>query len=69
MGITSRHDQKSQLSRQCRVLIVVTMLFLLAATSSAQDWIRTGTGLGVERVRLAASDFKPSSPTPRTPTC
>jgi hypothetical protein len=25
-----------------------------AATVSAQDWIRTGTGLGVERVRLAA---------------
>ena len=37
------------------------MLLLLAATSSAQDWIRTGTGLGVERVRLAASDFKPST--------
>jgi len=27
----------------------------------AQDWIRTGTGLGVEKVRLAASDFKPST--------
>jgi len=37
------------------------MFFLLAATSVAQDWIRTGTGLGVERVRLAAADFKPST--------
>jgi TolB protein len=42
-------------------LIAATLLLLLAATSSAQDWIRTGTGLGVERVRLAASDFKPST--------
>jgi TolB protein len=42
-------------------VIAVVSLLLLAATSSAQDWIRTGTGLGVERVRLAASDFKPST--------
>ena len=42
-------------------VIAVVSFFLLAATSSAQDWIRTGTGLGVERVRLAASDFKPST--------
>ena len=27
----------------------------------AQDWIKTGTGLGVEKVRLAASDFKAST--------
>ncbi len=43
-----------------RVLIALALL-LLAASASAQDWIRTGTGLGVERVRLAASDFKPST--------
>src|ERR1039458_9353028 len=42
-------------------LIIVALLLLLAAPGFAQDWIRTGTGLGVERVRLAASDFKPSS--------
>jgi TolB protein len=36
------------------------LLFLLLATAflSAQDWIRTGTGLGVEKIRLAAPDFK-----------
>ncbi len=45
-----------------RALIFAALLLLFAATSSAQDWIRTGTGLGVERVRLAASDFKPSTP-------
>src|ERR1700690_1602210 len=42
-------------------LITISLLSLLAATSSAQDWIRTGTGLGVERVRLAAADFKAST--------
>ncbi|HTV64457.1 MAG TPA: hypothetical protein VMD98_02575, partial [Bryocella sp.] len=36
------------------------LLFLSFATAllSAQDWIRTGTGLGVEKIRLAAPDFK-----------
>ena len=38
-----------------RVSIVV-LLFLLP--SAAQDWIRTGTGLGVEKIRLAVPDFK-----------
>jgi TolB protein len=43
-----------------RVLICsVPLLFLLSAF--AQDWIRTGTGLGVEKVRLAVPDFKASA--------
>ncbi|GAC1506714.1 MAG: Tol-Pal system beta propeller repeat protein TolB [Terriglobales bacterium] len=39
--------------------------FLLALSlivpAAAQDWIKTGTGLGVDKVRLAASDFKASA--------
>jgi TolB protein len=31
----------------------------------AQDWVKTGTSLGVEKVRLAVSDFKPSSTDPQ----
>ncbi len=33
---------------------------LLAVTSSAQaqDWVRTGTNLGVSKIRIAAADFK-----------
>jgi len=38
---------------------------LAALTASAQDWIRTGTGLGVEKVRLATSDFKPATQDPK----
>ncbi|MGA9475636.1 MAG: translocation protein TolB, partial [Terriglobales bacterium] len=63
-GITSRHDLKSQLGRQW-LFLVVAVIFALAAVSSAQDWIRTGTGLGVEKVRLAAADFKASTQDPK----
>ena len=32
--------------------------FAAVALHAQQDWIRTGTGLGVEKIRLAAADFK-----------
>jgi len=41
-----------------RTLTLLLFLVLAAALLSAQDWIRTGTGLGVEKIRLAAADFK-----------
>ena len=44
-----------------RLTWAFAFLFALAATASAQDWIRTGTGLGMEKVRLAAADFKPAT--------
>jgi TolB protein len=34
---------------------------LLSAAAQAQDWVKTGTALGVEKVRLAVADFKPST--------
>jgi TolB protein len=39
-------------------------LILLTAVS-AQDWIKTGTGLGVERIRIAVPEFKASSTDPK----
>jgi len=33
----------------------------LSAAGWAQDWVKTGTALGVEKVRLAVPDFKPST--------
>jgi TolB protein len=39
-------------------ILLVLFLFFAIASMSAQDWIRTGTGLGVEKIRLAAPDFK-----------
>ena len=38
-------------------LLAVLRLTAVIALS-AQDWIRTGTGLGVEKIRLAVPDFK-----------
>src|SRR5260370_39963296 len=44
------------------VPIVLGVWFCLAVTAAnSQDWVRTGTSLGVEKVRLAVPDFK--SPT------
>lgn len=48
-----------------RLLLSVLVLALAATTAAAQDWIRTGTGLGMEKVRLAAPDFKSSTGEPR----
>jgi TolB protein len=43
----------------------ILLCSLLASSSLAQDWVRTGSGLGVEKVRLAVPDFKPSSSDPQ----
>ena len=48
-----------------RIYAVLASLILIAAYASAQDWIRTGTGLGVDKVRLAAADFKPTTSDPK----
>ena len=59
--------QKSSMERiaGARNHLVLFTILILAATASAQDWIRTGTGLGVEKIRLAASDFKPATQDPK----
>ncbi|MGA8503393.1 MAG: Tol-Pal system beta propeller repeat protein TolB [Candidatus Sulfotelmatobacter sp.] len=48
--------------------ILSGLLLLLGSLTSflwAQDWVRTGTSLGVEKVRLAVPDFKPSTGDPQ----
>jgi TolB protein len=43
-------------------IVSLFMIVALAASPAPpQDWIRTGTGLGVEKVRLAVPDFKATS--------
>lgn len=44
------------MKRSAFILLIFTIATSYAA--SAQDWIRTGTGLGVEKVRIAVADFK-----------
>jgi TolB protein len=60
-ALTRMHNRFVKPSDVLRLL--GSLLFLLLTTVSllGQDWIRTGTGLGVEKVRLAASDFKPAN--------
>src|SRR4051812_48710420 len=43
-----------------KLLPIIFALFLPAIIFGQTDWIKTGTGLGVEKVRLAVPDFKPS---------
>ncbi len=43
------------------VALVISCGCLAAQPALAQDWIRTGTGLGVEKARVAVADFAPKS--------
>ena len=45
---------------------IAFFLLLSLPTWAQQDWIRTGTGLGVEKVRLAVPDFKASTQDPKS---
>jgi TolB protein len=45
--------------------LILLSCLLVASTSFAQDWVRTGSGLGVDKVRLAVSDFKASTADPQ----
>ena len=47
----------------CLCLFVFLCGFVLFSVppAAAQDWFRTGTGLGVEKARVAVADFSPRS--------
>jgi TolB protein len=47
------------------LFLVVVVVGLFSSALSAQDWVKTGTSLGVEKVRLAVPDFKPSNNDPQ----
>jgi len=48
-----------------KFFLKIFLPLLLLTSSLAQDWIRTGTGLGVEKVRLAVPDFNAANQDPR----
>ena len=48
-------------------LLILLISTLLLPTLKAQDWVRTGSGLAENRIRLAAADFKPVGGDPQTP--
>ena len=45
----------------------LVVVLALVSTGLAQDWIRTGTGLGVAHVRVAVPDFKASTQDAKNP--
>ena len=49
------------------LLLILRSLLLVDRPRCAQDWVQTGTNPGVQRIRLAAADFKPASSDPQTP--
>ena len=48
-------------------LFLFSLVFFQTSYLKAQDWVRTGTNLGNQRIRLAAADFKPVGSDPQTP--
>jgi len=49
----------------CGIALLGVVILALPTVASAQDWIKTGTGLGVERISLAVPDFKASNQDPK----
>src|SRR5947199_2506058 len=43
----------------------LVVLLVSIPSAAQQDWIRTGTGLGVEKVRLGVPDFKGANADPK----
>ena len=58
-----RSSARSRFMRPSVQCVAIACLFLSSAFG--QDWIRTGTGLGVEKVRLATADFQSSNQDPK----
>ena len=49
------------LAKHVRWLLFVVATLFLTCSASAQDWVRTGTGLGQVKPRVALADFGPRS--------
>ena len=53
-------------SKKLLSLVALTMALLLVTSAAlAQGHFETGTGLGVEKVRLAVPDFQPATQDPK----
>jgi TolB protein len=51
-----------------RLFLIFILATLAVIPAAAQDWIRTGSNLGSDRIRLATADFKPVGTDPQMPT-
>ncbi|HEU4983203.1 MAG TPA: Tol-Pal system beta propeller repeat protein TolB [Acidobacteriaceae bacterium] len=48
------------------IFIAILVAIFVAPALHAQDWVRTGTNLGVQRIRIASARFKPLNNNPQT---
>lgn len=48
-------------------ILFTSIALIFSLHVEAQDWVRTGSGLGSSRIRLAAADLKPLGNDPQTP--
>ena len=48
-------------------LFLLSLAYFPGVQATAQDWVRLGTNMGNEHIRLAAADFKPVGSDPQTP--
>ena len=55
------------LSRFLPGILSLAIAAAFTAQLHAQDWVRTGSGLSDQKIRLAAADFKPAGGDPQTP--
>ena len=58
LGLSKEAERSGRL---VRAILLVLTCWLLSSVVQAQDWVKTGTSLGVEKVRLGVADFKPST--------
>jgi TolB protein len=62
-----RQSEKHSFPYSRVLLLILSFLLLDQLRAVAQDWVRTGTNLGAQRIRLAAANFNPASSDPQTP--
>ena len=63
--MTLNFDFRKQAVRWAGVAFFASFLAVCGFAAPPQDWIKTGTGLGVEKIRLAVPDFKPANQDPK----
>ncbi len=56
-GETIKRRNKTVI-RKLAIIAVLELYLLSAGTASAQDWFKTGTGLGVTKARVAVPEFR-----------
>ncbi|MGA7918562.1 MAG: hypothetical protein WCA38_02750 [Candidatus Acidiferrales bacterium] len=65
-GDAQHSTNENNMTRKLAIIAALCMAFILSAeTASAQDWFKTGTGLGVAKARVAVPEFalrQPASP-------